>query len=272
MADGIAPTKNPLTGFRKAEKIGAGPSALQESADSVLSKLIGVIGGMTGLPTPDTKFKRGIEVLAAGIPFSAPLGKVFHGTPANIKNLETSYSQGFLPQFSHFAEQPNVAETFANARSFRGGSSGGGQNLIPAKLDVKNALDLTQSLPYGDYEALRRSAQKPWMRDELNNFDQLDQSEKMLRIENILNRDPDFLKRAGFDQAIKYSNALSEGDIGWAAHPSLARTPWGIPLGNEKPIQKFYRENPMGEGRTTGHFVEESGGLSTIKKQKRYTK
>lgn len=236
---------------KKATSIKAGPSALQETGQSILDKFIETIGGVTGLPMgADSQYRRGLDVAAAGIPFIAPLGKVFHGTPSRFTHFNPALHNKMdtLGSYVHFAEQPEMADKWAT--QYKTGAMRSnihevspqykrweeGTNLIPAKLNVKNALDLSsEELDPRDFTKILKVL-NPQDREELARVWKAEQDAPQYRagstkahISYHLTNNPDLLERAGFD-GVRYHD--TDAGPSWAIpRPEQASTPWGTSLG-----------------------------------------
>jgi hypothetical protein len=246
LPDAPAPV-NPDLQNQVAQRAQAQDPAWKQYLNKGIDGTMEAFHGLTGLgdqgPAGHT-ITNGMGLLAAGIPFAGntPLGKVFHGTGHNFTHFDVGEGgYGYLPQGIHFAERPIVANRFSRMK-------GDYERIIPAQLDIKNALDITQPLSPEDIEGLKRAIAttppniQPYGRglkdshaEELEKFLNnqhlsMDPSERTGQLSRVTLKDPDFLKRGGFD-GVKYDYALNPGDIGWVADPHQAKTPWGVPLG-----------------------------------------
>ena len=174
----------------------------------------------------------------AGIPFMAPLGKVFHGTPRVFESFDPALStiEDKFGKFApHLAEDPTYAEGYAGvpgsgfkAKEFY---QQGRPNVIPAKISAKNALDLfdrEHGVDPKDYQSLIDNA-SPQSANLLKVYkDSPNWATQTSVIHDVLQNDPELLHRAGFD-AIKYSDM---GNPVWTVlDPDKVHTPWGTPLG-----------------------------------------
>lgn len=185
-----------------------------------------------------------VDLLMAGIPFAAPLGKVFHGTPGVFDKFLAAKGKGYIPQGIHFAEDPTVAEIFADPNMWHMGFQGDRNNIIPAVLDINNAVDFSRPVPLNDITKLRESMEHLYIPNTgrrsadvtLNAARQGGIS--LGEIEDMLDIDKNLFKRAGFD-GIRYKGAWGPLDKAWIADPVQAKTPWGVRLGDPSPQDIF---------------------------------
>src|SRR3990167_1897147 len=88
-----------------------GPDSNPQRKESTASKILEFL---TGYPSDPNKELGPMDLLAAAIPFSAPLGKVFHGTNKSIKffNNKKADVMDRFGHYIHFSERPEYAEMY----------------------------------------------------------------------------------------------------------------------------------------------------------------
>lgn len=188
------------------------------AAGSILSDLIKSGGYLD--PT-------NMKDLPAGIPFagSTRLGKVFHSTNKEFKYFDPSRNvkSDILGHFIHFAEDPKAANEW---RQY------GGQRIIPAHLNVKNAIDLsTDDIDSKDLVKLL-NAMHPVDREyavDMMRRDIEEPGQLKAHLTVYLTQHPEALEKAGFD-GVKYHDP--DTNESWAVpRAEQIKTPWGTPLG-----------------------------------------
>ena len=197
---------------------------------------------------PDTKANKLGELLTAGIPFSAPLKRVFHGSNVPWRHYDIGKNQNdtWLPFGAHFAEDPKIAERF-------------GSRITPATLDVKNALDISKPVVGPDrdmimdyIQSLKDPGKQRMASSRLHSLttNAYKPSGRTNDLDQWLREDPQFLDKLGFD-GVKYGSAYKDGDVGWVTDPYNAWRRTMNPPGMERlalkpttPMQRSLKLQP----------------------------
>lgn len=200
--------------------LGIDPAGDESSAGYVANALTQLGGSADGL--------------SAGIPFAvASKGKnVYHGTRRAIEELNPlawGNNKGMLSKMSHFAENPKYADMYAMGL---GNAPGKNANIIPAKVDAKNVLDMYE--PTMDEMSQFVASLEPDRRRPI--IDAYKSSTKMGSTRTNANLQEDILgaleERDVIDKmpydAVKYS---ARGEPSYAVpEQTNVTTPWGTSL------------------------------------------
>lgn len=230
--------------LQKAQHIGPQPTnalgqdlPLPQTKDYLgqgVDTLKGLLGAGDPSPVDGHPSANGIaQLLSAGLPFT---GKMFHGTKSVFDAFDTSKGLGNLNQMIHFTEEPRIADIFT--KTLRPGVR---PNIIAADMHIKNGLDLSRAIPEEDIAALKNAALTstnpetarliPYLVALHNRFGSA--MAPVNHLEEILNGDPDFLRRAGFDAVKQTAGKINA----WAVDPQMdLKTPWGVPLTTPKSL------------------------------------
>lgn len=181
------------------------------------------------------------QVLTAGLPFHAiTKGKpVFHGTGKVFQRFDPRrYDKAdTLGSFTHFAENPEYAAKYATSDMKI--ERGNNPNIIPAYIDSKNTLDLTEpnSITGEDVSAILAALEDSYTKSiikrtyqaKLRNPEDVNINPNKT-IEHFLSAEPKVLEKTPFD-AIRYRDSDNDKSIAWAVPDrTTITTPWGTDI------------------------------------------
>lgn len=235
--------------------------AISSAIDNATQGLLGFLG----LGQSDNRANLYGQLLQAAIPFSAPLGRVFHGTGQALEMFDPARNSihDLLGLYQHMAEDPAYADYFAlhhtpvatvkEPGAYSAYQDARRPNVVPAVPQAKNALDLMNPLPEEDWNALSKAAVQihPDVADDVEKYrklqDALQAAGSSVRgmmpalvhdgLARLFSDNPDLLTRAGFD-ALRYEDFLGP-DPAWYSSPTegaiRSRASWAVPAST--PIQ-----------------------------------
>jgi hypothetical protein len=238
-------SKKPYKGFTKATGIGPDPQAERFKQHPILNAITKYV---TGVDLDPNKTPSMMDFVAAGMPF---FGKAFHGTPQVFEHFEPElYNKAdILGSYTHLAENPADADKWVREwKDTTGTGDPFGTNIIPAQVDLKNALDLRHSeIPAEDIAMLshhmndqQRARLQAAIAQDNHVIQTVGKTEGFVphtrdAIMNELTNDPALLHRAGYD-GVHYIDYGGAGHSLAIPHSTPLSTPWGTTLHAQTPL------------------------------------